>query len=339
MTKKRFHNVDIFKGICLILVVIHHAPLAYMGHFALKGSFLWYINNIIISFFMPAFFVATGYCTSFKQNFRVYLWKNIKSILIPCYGLYYLNRYLENLNVWLFEDSSWMTLSHWLAPGLKTFIEEGGFYWFLSALFIAKILMYLLCIFQSKLTKITLSLLLMVIGTYLHQFNILPNFFFYQHALILVSFLIFGQILKDFEITLYRVTIITIVPFFAIVFCIPIFGYEIPTITRTIQVSLFSMPIFIFLSLSGSLIFWSISKLISESSWLEFIGRGSLVEYCFNYSTLCLVANVFNHYLGGHILIGDNCACLIISVVTLVILQTFYWFLKQKYLRIILGKY
>lgn len=163
MTKKRFHNVDIFKGICLMLVVIHHAPLAYMGHFALKGSFLWYN----------------------------------------------------------------------------------------------------------------------------------------QHALILVSFLIFGQILKDFEITLYRVTIITIVPFFATVFRVPIFGYEIPTITRTIQVSLFSMPIFIFLSLSGSLIFWSISKLISESSWLEFIGRGSLVEYCFNYSTLCLVANVFNHYLGG----------------------------------------
>lgn len=45
MAKERLHYIDIFKGICLILVVIRHAPLAYMGHFAQQGSVLWYINN------------------------------------------------------------------------------------------------------------------------------------------------------------------------------------------------------------------------------------------------------------------------------------------------------
>jgi uncharacterized membrane protein YcfT len=45
MAKERLHYIDIFKGICLILVVIHHAPLAYMGHLAQQGSVLWYINN------------------------------------------------------------------------------------------------------------------------------------------------------------------------------------------------------------------------------------------------------------------------------------------------------
>ena len=134
MAKERLHYIDIFKGICLILVVIHHAPLAYMGHIAQQGSVLWYINNFTIAFFMPAFFVTTGYCTNFNQRFKVYLWKNIKTIMLPCYCLYYLNRYINNLNTWFFEDASWLTLSHWLAPGIRTFVEEGGFYWFLSAL-------------------------------------------------------------------------------------------------------------------------------------------------------------------------------------------------------------
>lgn len=106
MAKERLHYIDIFKGICLILVVIHHAPLAYMRHFAGQGSVLWYINNFAIAFFMPAFFVATGYCTNFNQKFNIYLWKNIKTIMLPCYCLYYLNRYINNINTWLFEDAS-----------------------------------------------------------------------------------------------------------------------------------------------------------------------------------------------------------------------------------------
>lgn len=234
MAKERLHYIDIFKGICLILVVIHHAPLAYMGHFAQQGSVLWYINNFAIAFFMPAFFVATGYCTNFNQRFKVYLLKNIKTIMLPCYCLYYLNRYINNLNTWFFEDASWLTLSHWLAPGIRTFVEEGGFYWFLSALFIAKLLMYLLCLINSKLYQTIVAISFMFVGTYLYQYDTLPNYFFYHHAFILVSFMFFGRILKEHETKIVGVAKRISVPFVLCVLFLPLIGIEIPTVTRTI---------------------------------------------------------------------------------------------------------
>ena len=242
MAKERLHYIDIFKGICLILVVIHHAPLAYMGHFAQQGSVLWYINNFAIAFFMPAFFVATGYCTNFNQRFKVYLWKNIKTIMLPCYCLYYLNRYINNLNTWLFEDASWLTLSHWLAPGIRTFLEEGGFYWFLSALFIAKLLMYLLCLINSMLYQAIVAISFIFVGTYLYQYDTLPNYFFYQHAFILVSFMFFGRILNEHEMKINSIAKRISVPFVLFVLFLPLIGIDIPTVTRTITVKLFTLP-------------------------------------------------------------------------------------------------
>ena len=312
MAKERLHYIDIFKGICLILVVIHHAPLAYMGHFAQQGSVLWYINNFAIAFFMPAFFVATGYCTNFNQRFKVYLLKNMKAIMLPCYCLYYLNRYINNINTWLFEDASWLTISHWLAPGIRTFLEEGGFYWFLSALFIAKLLMYLLCLINSKLYQTIVAISFMFVGTYLYQYDTLPNYFFYQHAFILVSFMFFGRILKEHETKIVGVAKRISVPFVLCVLFLPLIGIEIPTVTRTITVKLFSLPLFVALSLSGSVIVWYLSRLISKSNWLEYIGKGSLVEYCFNYATLCLIANIYKETIkmgGGNSLQKVSPAC------------------------------
>lgn len=335
MAKERLHYIDIFKGICLILVVIHHAPLAYMGHFAQQGSVLWYINNFAI-----AFFVATGYCTNFNQRFKVYLLKNIKTIMLPCYCLYYLNRYINNLNTWFFEDASWLTLSHWLAPGIRTFVEEGGFYWFLSALFIAKLLMYLLCLINSKLYQTIVAISFMFVGTYLYQYDTLPNYFFYQHAFILVSFMFFGRILKEHETKIVGVAKRISVPFVLCVLFLPLIGIEIPTVTRTITVKLFSLPLFVALSLSGSVIVWYLSRLISKSNWLEYIGKGSLVEYCFNYATLCLIANIYKETIkmGGQ-LTTESIACLLIAATTILILPAFYWVLDHKYLKFILGNY
>lgn len=95
MAKERLHYIDVFKGICIMLVVIHHSPLALNGGFAPSGTFLWLLNNFIIAFFMPAFFVATGYCSNFSKPFKIFLWQNVKSILIPCYCL------------WFFRFSRW----------------------------------------------------------------------------------------------------------------------------------------------------------------------------------------------------------------------------------------
>lgn len=151
----------------------------------------------------------------------------------------------------------------------------------------------------------------------------------------------FGRILKEHETKIVGVAKRISVPFVLCVLFLPLIGIEIPTVTRTITVKLFSLPLFVALSLSGSVIVWYLSRLISKSNWLEYIGKGSLVEYCFNYATLCLIANIYKETIkmGGGQLTTESIACLLIAATTILILPAFYWVLDHKYLKVIIGKF
>ena len=332
---ERLHYIDIFKGICLILVVVHHAPLALYGGFAEPGTILWYANNFIIAFFMPAFFMATGYCSSFKKPFNQYLWKNVKTILLPCYCLYYLNRYIQNLDVLLFEDSSWMSLSHWLAPGIRTFIEEGGFYWFLSSLFIAKLMAWCVNLILNVRLRILILFLSFGLGLYLYQCTKVDNLFFFQHAMMLMPFLFFGKALRQKENLLDKYGIFISLGFFIVLMTLSMLDVEIPTITRNITVTLPRMPLFLVLSVCGTLTILYVSKLIKTSMVLEFLGKGSLVEYCFNYATLTLVSDMCRSYFN----VGGQIWTIPVVVITLLFLGGAYWILNHKYLRFLIGKF
>lgn len=341
MTKERLLYIDIFKGLCIIFVVAHHAPLAMDGKFAEPGEYWWFINNFIITFFMPAFFIATGYCSSFDVPIKIYIWKKIKSILIPCYCLYYLNRYLQNLDVLLFGDSSWQTFSHWISPGIRTFFTEGGHYWFLSALFLSELIAWGINLLKgNKKIQWLLLYCLFIIGIVLYHTSIIPNFFFFQHALVLLPFLFIGKEIKKYEHFIERYGQIISVGFILIISLLSFFQIEIPTITRTITVSLKNSFLFLLLSILGSYTVLHISKLLKTSKILEFLGRGSLVEYCFNYTTLCLVGHTvleIESYLSIYTLSTIN--YMIIIIVSLFILAFFYWLLNHKYLRILIGKF
>lgn len=140
MPRRRLRHIDVLKGILILAVVLHHAPLALWGGYEHDGLSLTPVNNVITAFFMPAFFVVTGFCSSFREGFPEFLRKNLRTIMLPCFCLYYIDRYIWNLDALLFGDpASWLTLSHWLAPGLRTFVSEGGHYWFLSAMFLSRL--------------------------------------------------------------------------------------------------------------------------------------------------------------------------------------------------------
>lgn len=150
----------------------------------------------------------------------------------------------------------------------------------------------------------------------------------------------FGRILKEHEMKINSIAKRLLVPFVLLVLFLPLIGIDIPTVTRTITVKLFTLPLFVALSLGGSIIVWYLSRLISKSNWLEYIGKGSLVEYCFNYATLCFIANIYKEILKmGDLSITDSMVCLIIAFVTIMILPAFYWVLDHKYIKIIIGKF
>lgn len=73
MDKTRETWVDIAKGIGIILVIMGHANCPNLPH------------GIIYSFHMPLFFFLSGLFISrqCENNFRIYLKKNFKSLLLP----------------------------------------------------------------------------------------------------------------------------------------------------------------------------------------------------------------------------------------------------------------
>lgn len=338
MANKRLQYIDIYKGILIILVIIHHAPMVCEKFHNPYMNISW-VNNFIIAFFMPAWFVATGYCTNFNKSFRDFTLTNFKGIMIPCFTLYCINHVLQCANTILFEDSSWMTLSHVLNPGIRTFFIEGGFYWFLSALFIAKILYWLIHKFVVIKYQFILLLGVLLLGVYLYGHHTSHNIFFYQHAMLLTIFLYVGKEIKEREdfLMIYGNAIILL--FIAIVVVLSILEINIPTVTREITVLPTTSLLFLILSTIGSISLLKVAKAINTNKILEYAGKGSLVMYAFNYVTLTLVANCICRIVNpSSWFCSVTCLALIVLCSSCVLL-VFYWILNHRYINVLLGKF
>lgn len=73
-SKKRMYEIDIARGIAIVLVIIGHSLSDTHN----------VINQWILSFHMPLFFVISGIC--FDDNntkFLVFLKKKIKHLIVP----------------------------------------------------------------------------------------------------------------------------------------------------------------------------------------------------------------------------------------------------------------
>lgn len=338
MKPERIHYIDVFKGTLIILVIVHHAPMVCQK-FDNPYMDTYWLNNIIIAFFMPAWFMATGYCSSFTKPFPHFLWQNFKGIMIPCFTLYCINHVLYCLNTYLYGDASWMTLSHWFNPGVRTFFRNGGFYWFLSALFISKLIFWFVAKIKTDIYKVACCLIMLFAGLYLYHAATIPNIFFFQHALVLTLFLLAGQMLKIYEKHILSYSIFIATAFFMTVLPMSYQNIPIPTVTRDITTTLQTAPLFVLLSILGSLTTWVISRRITANRLLEYMGRGSLVMYAFNYATLTLVANTLVYALAPEgALLSIMCFILTI-VISLAVLMLFYWLLNKKWIRIIIGKF
>lgn len=197
MEKSRLHYIDIIKGVCVALVIVRHAPFV-MGFADNPYMDVFWLKNFFIPFFMAAFFMVTGFCSNYDRPFLPFLWRNVKGILIPAFCLYYLNRWLENFNTFLFaENPTWLTLGHWLSPGIRTFIADGGHYWFLSALFLAKTALWPLHRMKSDVAMLSLAVAISFCGVWLGNAYPQHNFFFLFNAMVLLPFLALGKMTKS----------------------------------------------------------------------------------------------------------------------------------------------
>lgn len=143
MKKCRIGYIDVAKFMMISMVVFSHIENRATANGIESSiiSYCDYIDRIWSPFYMPAFFVITGYCSNFDKDLSKQIWSCLKNILIP--GIF-----LSIISAIFF--------SHNISGALIAVCEKlqniplyGCQYWFINALFIGKIL-YAIC---HKLTN------------------------------------------------------------------------------------------------------------------------------------------------------------------------------------------
>lgn len=152
--KNRFDDIDILRGIGIIIMV--------MGHVGFSGIFDVWIH----SYHMPLFFVISGYFFKITESFSIksLVYKKFKSLIVP-----YLSFGLLHYFLWLifFMDSE----SVWYAPLLRLFtfntekLPIAGALWFFTALFFCEIFYNFIVYYVKKSIVADFVILVLSLGT------------------------------------------------------------------------------------------------------------------------------------------------------------------------------
>ena len=326
----RLHYIDIAKGILILMVVWGHYELMLRLCFKVNDQTIDHwdsIENLWVSFFMPAFFFITGFCTNFHKPFKPFLVSGIKTLLIPAIIINYSINTLEYL--------SWgWSIKAVVGTVFKSIIKTCAGEWFIPSLFISRIIVWGLVRLEKNWLELTLSLFLFLIGVCLY--NLVPSsseIWYYKHALMVIPFVIFGVKLK--LPSLERLSSITYILLLFIVIAI---GNGIPYITNRVSVAFWEIPIVLMLALSGTFMILYVSKRINTNKVLEFLGRNSLVIYLahFGFYRLYLSACIGWFNLSGLISTTLFFGVIITNVLTCSLLA---YILNTSHLKWILGKF
>lgn len=186
----RLQYIDIAKGILILFLLCGHSILyTRMLGYDDDSISLW--NKLVPwynAFFMPAFFIITGFCSSYTINFKEYLWKNIKSLLIPAVLIVTSSQYIMDLCL-----HNELTLKH-VTDLFFWMLDKGP--WFIIALFWCKLIYWFLYKLSLKRQLFIIGIVFFV-GLILTRLKNIPNVQYHIHVMLLLPYLAFGAYLKN----------------------------------------------------------------------------------------------------------------------------------------------
>lgn len=272
-TKERIHWIDVAKGLLIILVVYGHLDY-FSEYFAGTSAYNWKgaTNFMFLPWYMPAFFIITGLCSNFETPVFAFVKKNFKSLMIPSFLIgsficFWLDSFLsEGMSVWnIFA----IDYQHEVLVG-------GGGAWFLSTLFLSKVVYRLLITkIHSWILIIISCLLLMQIGIFLLIHQVGENIWCYQHALVALPFIALGSFLKTKTNWLDHYLIL-LIGGATLLYC---YVFPYPYFNASPLVDVRNSWLMLLLSVGGSFLIFFMSKRIKQNKYLETIGKHTLVIY------------------------------------------------------------
>ncbi len=128
-TKKRISYFDIAKGVLILLLVFAHfrSAVIRIPYDSPYFEMVYGWNHIFTCFYMPAFFIISGFCSNFNKPFKEFLMSLIKKLLIPLVAFTVLTQ----------ATSAFINKQNFFE-----LLFSGAVLWFLWAMLISKLIFY-----------------------------------------------------------------------------------------------------------------------------------------------------------------------------------------------------
>lgn len=129
INKVHYDQIDALKGIAIFLVVLGHS-IIYFPVDLHENAICNFIFNWLSSVHMELFFIISGFCFSFPSNYKTYVYKKIKRLVVP----YVIFNAADVVPRSMFPNL--VNRPRGIEESLKKIALNGGEYWFLYVLFI-----------------------------------------------------------------------------------------------------------------------------------------------------------------------------------------------------------
>ena len=274
--KSRLHWVDAAKGILILLVAMHHM-IQRGNELGISCRALDVIHQTEIFWvpiFMATFFIVTGFWAKYDMNFKDFVVKNAKSLLLPLIVFSYLGGILHEL----FYEILKHTYNENALTYPSVFVSLD--YWFILALFIAKCMYWLIYKYVKNVkVRWVVTALVYLMGVLSLKAWFLPDYSCWKWAMVLMIYLPLGQVFKD-RMKGWKLFPVALLLYLGVWMLLYFNNIEFPLTTggmKNMDLAR-ALPSFV-LCTAGSFVFLKLCSLIKRARVLELLGRSTLAIY------------------------------------------------------------
>ena len=332
--KERLHWVDAAKGILIVLMALGHM-FQRGDELGITCPALELLQNYSIDFsvfYMATFFIISGFWENYKLNFRDFVIKKAKALLLPLIIFSYLGGILHEL---FYE-----TLKHTYNEGALMYpsLVISVDYWFILALFIAQIVYW--CVrrwFKNENTRCVVSVVVYLLGVLSLKAWFIPNYACWKWAVIMAIYLSLGKVVKKW-IHSWKLFAIALVVYLGVWFVFYYFDFGLPHTTAGMKnLDLARALPSLLLCISGSFVFLKLCSFIKRARVLELLGRNTLAIYVMHWWIEILAMKVMRSFFSQNVWMST--AAIIITLALAVFIPCLISeLLNRPKLKWILGK-
>lgn len=287
---KRLEYIDTCKGLLIVMLIFCHInsmareilPANSMAKMYMLGD----SKYLYVPYFMQTFFFITGFCSNYSIPIKSFLINNAKALIIPLLVFATIDQ--------LFNSIVFNKNFLYVEVLGKEFFYLMELFWFLPALFLAKVLMLCILKITNKTPyQIGIVCAIFMFATYFIKYRFHAfNYFHWHNSLSMLPFLYIGYLFKRYDLfnKIKKLYIIGVsVSYFAIIFLLYITNRLIPYYTHFHHYTYVYVLVYLWLAFSGSIMILNLSKMIPNTKFITYLGKNTIVVYGMHFTILSIV--------------------------------------------------